>query len=79
MKVSFTMDESKEHIVWAQSLGCNGEPVTTYEYYSRDGEVYRAPISSVVMPDGYRSGRWECSLDKWHQYKDMLLKPYIKV
>jgi hypothetical protein len=73
------MHESKRHIVWAQGLECNGELATTYEYCERNGDVYRAPLSSVVMPDGYRVGRWECSLSMWARYKDMLLKQYSKV
>jgi len=31
-----------------------------HEYFkSGDGQLYKAQISSVVMPDGFRSGRWE--------------------
>ena len=31
----------------------------TFEYFIRNGELYRAPIHNPVFPDGYRVGRWE--------------------
>ena len=30
----------------------------TWEYWERDGEIWRQDTSAPVMPDGYRSGRW---------------------
>jgi len=39
-----------------------------YEYFSRIGwsrEVYKAPRSDAIMPNGYRTGRWECTYDQW--------------
>jgi hypothetical protein len=41
--------------------------VDGYEWFDRAGEVYRAPISACVMPDGYRCGRWESSRDHWNR------------
>ena len=34
--------------------------VGKFEFFLRDGQVYRANISSYVAPDGYRAARWEC-------------------
>jgi len=31
-----------------------------FEYFIRNGELFRARITIPVMPDGYRSGRWCC-------------------
>jgi hypothetical protein len=39
-----------------------------HEMFERDGGVYRAPVSSVVMPDGFRSGRWVCDSVRWAGY-----------
>lgn len=30
----------------------------TWEYWTRDGEIWRQDTTAPVMPDGYRSGRW---------------------
>jgi len=35
------------------------------EYFERDASIYAAPLSSVVMPDGYRCGRFECYAWMW--------------
>lgn len=29
-----------------------------WEYWERDGSVWRQSTAAPVMPDGYRSGRW---------------------
>ena len=44
----------------------NGHQATigAYEYFLRDGNLYRANVVLPVMPDGYRSGRWICSESK---------------
>jgi len=55
-------DKSKGHIVTV-----NGK-----EYFDRGGEVYRAPLSSVIMPDGYRSGRWECSRSHFDTFREFV-------
>lgn len=45
------------------------------EFYVKNGEVYRAPLSSV-FENGYRIGRWECSVDHAIRYASVLgLKP----
>lgn len=30
----------------------------TFEYWARDGHIWRMDASAPVMPDGFRSGRW---------------------
>ncbi len=47
-------DQSQGHLAYDS----NGN-----EWYERDGEVYRAPVYRPVMTDGYRCGRWECSME----------------
>jgi len=49
---------SKGHLAWEGGS----------EWYVRDGEIYRAPERAPVMPDGYRSGRWQCSLRHARQH-----------
>ena len=49
------------------------------EFYLRDGEVFRAPMEAPIMSDGFRCGRWECSLANWERFKAFLLKPYASV
>jgi hypothetical protein len=58
---NLNLEKSKGHIkfIWNN----------TYEYYDRDGEVYLAPIHNPIMPDGYRSGRWECSRSHYEIFK----------
>lgn len=56
------MEKSKGHLEFR--LGPNG----LQEYFIKWGEVYRAPISDAIMTDGYRTGRWECSIRHWEQY-----------
>jgi hypothetical protein len=36
--------------------------IGSYEYYEVDGQVYAAHVDRPVMPDGRRSGRWECPM-----------------
>ena len=39
-----------------------------YEYFMRNGDLYCAPLSYPVMPDGYRCGRLETAghlADDW--------------
>lgn len=42
--------------------------VDDYEYYTCSDQLYKAPVSAVIMPNGYRSGRWECTLDHAKNY-----------
>lgn len=44
-----------------------------YEFFLREGEVYRAPLQSPVMTDGYRCGRWECSATHFERNKSALI------
>lgn len=62
---SIPVKHSSGHIV-ATSDG-------TTEFYARDGEVYRAPMASPVMTDGYRCGRWECSLSHFGHYRNVIV------
>jgi hypothetical protein len=33
----------------------------SYEYFTREnGDLFKAPLSDVIMPDGRRTGRWVC-------------------
>jgi hypothetical protein len=73
------MEESKGHLFWAAYTEAGGELTTNIEFYVRDGEVFRAPMSNAIMPDGYRVGRWECKKELFDKYKDMLLASYDKV
>ena len=58
------MEKSKGHICF------NGE----FEFYERNGEVYKAPINAGnVFQNGYRFGRWECSINQFNLFKDFIL------
>lgn len=57
--------KSKNH------LGFFGE----YEYFHRPNTgVHKAHRSDVIMPDGYRTGRWECTSTHWAFTKSTLNK-----
>jgi hypothetical protein len=43
------------------------------EFFVRDGSVYRTPASACIMSDGYRCGRWECTLQHWSHYSPTIL------
>lgn len=45
----------------------------TFEFYVRDGEVYRAPLNAVIMTDGYRCGRWEGSQAHFEKFKSVII------
>lgn len=38
--------------------------IGSYEYFLKNGQLYRANVVLPVMPDGYRCGRWICSESK---------------
>jgi len=59
------MKKSKGHIAFAGN----------FEFYLRDGEVYRAPLHNAFDLDGYRHGRWE-GPDRSSTYTG-LIKPVI--
>jgi hypothetical protein len=47
-----------------------------FEYFERpDGEVYRAKIADVIMTDGYRFGRWECSRVQFERFRSVIIPP----
>lgn len=47
-----TIEKSSGHICF------NGN----YEYFSYEGEIYKAPLSNCINVQGFRDGRWECSV-----------------
>jgi hypothetical protein len=57
------MEKSLNHICFAGQ----------FEFYIRDGEVYRAPASACIMSDGCRCGRWECSVGHWSTFGEIIL------
>jgi len=47
-------------------LGINH--ATNMEYFRADGQVWRAPVSNPLQPNGYRltgSDAWVCSASQW--------------
>jgi hypothetical protein len=60
---TFDAEKSKGHIAFIDDV----------ELFKRaNGDLYRAPISDVIMPDGYRSGRWEAYANKADERIEML-------
>jgi hypothetical protein len=55
------MEKSQGHI----------KVIAGYEYFIRNGELFRARIELPVMPDGYRCGRW--------QTRESMADDYIKM
>jgi len=72
------MERSKGHMFFAQ-YHRNPEILETVEFYMRDNEVYRAPLSSVVMPDGYRCGRWVCEKSLFDKYEAVIVETYHNI
>ena len=60
--------DSKGHLCWLY----RGEVEEPIEYFERDGEVRKAPASDVIMPDGYRSGRWVCNAGSYQKLLELL-------
>lgn len=51
-----------------------------YEYFDRlNAGVYKAHRSDVIMPDGYRTGRWECTSKHWSFTESILRGTTINV
>lgn len=52
----------QERITRAKSIGHIAFVPDTHgsfwEYWERDGHIWRQSVVAPVMPDGYRSGRW---------------------
>ncbi len=44
-----------------------------FEFYQCGNQVYRAALSNVIDIEGYRFGRWECSVPMFNRFKDMIL------
>lgn len=62
--------ESKGHLAFA------GGSAGTVEFFTHDGAVYRAPVSNAIMPDGYRTGRFECSLKMFENFRGVILNGF---
>ena len=58
-------EKSKGHI-------CHNK---TFEFYLRDGEVWRANLGNVLDIDGYRHARWECSEAHFKRYEKIIVGP----
>jgi len=41
------------------------------EFYIYKGDVYRCNISTPVI-NGYRMGRWECTIKQYERFKDVI-------
>ena len=67
--------ESRGHLCWVR-IHLNPECSDLVEYFERDGEVKRAHVSEAVMPDGYRTGRFECKMSQWGFLKSLLEQLY---
>ena len=72
------MDKSSGHICFAQSQSIP-DFVETFEFFERKGEIYRAKISDAIMPDGFRTGRFEAKTEIFNKYKETVLSGYSKV
>jgi len=67
--------ESKGHICWVKYSADSA----SFEFFARGSEVYQAPATSVIMTDGYRCGRWECSKAHFEHFQDTILERYESV
>ena len=47
------------------------------EYFERNNQIYSAPTSNVIMPDGYRTGRWEVRKEQLDTLKSFIEKYII--
>lgn len=61
--MSSSPEPSAGHLLWQST------PYGLREYFTRGNEVLVAPVDNVVMPDGYRCGRFECYLSRWDDYR----------
>ena len=43
-----------------------------YEYFERNGMIRKASIEAEIMPDGYRTGRFECYPHQWETCKRVI-------
>lgn len=72
------IEKSKGHICFATKRNNNGA-LEEIEFFEKEGHVYIASITDAIMPDGYRTGVWECSTGMFYHYKSMLLERYQAV
>jgi hypothetical protein len=72
------MTESKGHICFA-SYHDTPDTVRWVEFFRRNCQVYIAPMLNAIMPDGYRSGRWECDEASWVAFANVILDRYETV
>lgn len=70
--------KSKGHLAFGRYM-LDGGRTRTIEFFKREGIVYEAPIDNVVMPDGYRCGRFLCAADRYESYKRTFLSRFEKV
>ena len=70
---------SNGHICWAQQIECNGEITTNHEFFMRDGNIFTAPMSNALMPDGYRVGRFECTKKAFDEFKHIILSRFDRI
>jgi hypothetical protein len=47
--------------------------INNYEYFIRNGGLYRASAHLPIMPDGYRCGRWQTRESMADDYIEMIL------
>lgn len=43
-----------------------------FEFFERNCSIYKAPMSNAIMPDGFRSGRFECYAHAWESHAKVL-------
>ena len=56
------MASSKEKSIGHILFDVQGEYASQqFEYFMRNDNLLCAPLDNVIMPDGYRSGRFVCS------------------
>lgn len=72
------MEHSIGHICFAQRV-THPEITETTEFFERNGNIFRAPLSNAVMPDGFRTGRLECNTELWKQYGGMILGAFDRL
>ena len=53
---------------------CTVAIINNTEYFQRDGIIFQAPLSNVVMPDGYRCGRFLCNASRWNEAEQLIAK-----
>lgn len=70
--------KSKGHLFFVK-IQRNPEMMEMVEYYQRDRTVRRAPLSDAIMPDGFRTGRYECAIEQLPMLKGILHSSHLLV